>query len=164
MNALEDSDVWVMTASTFRRLVREAAAKEQAEKIQLIQNVPMLVDIATTGAGVGADRTSCCVGPVYVASRLMGFVCCGIVCAAQELLAAMASELSERSFAAGQTIMEYDAPLQGTYIIKTGSAISTTFYRELESGDFFGVADYRGETVVGTLGCGAVLWRVLDKP
>lgn len=68
MNALEDSDVWVMTASTFRRLVREAAAKEQAEKIQLIQNVPMLVDIATTGAGVGADRTSCCVGPMYVAS------------------------------------------------------------------------------------------------
>ena len=63
MVAKSDCNVWVMTAATFRRLVREASAEEQAAKLLLLKGVPTLTDLANSGAGVDADRASPAAAP-----------------------------------------------------------------------------------------------------
>lgn len=68
----------------------------------------------------------------------------------------MASELTEVRFKAGATIVADGEPLLGTYIVKSGVVHSTMFgtETELEVGDFFGAADYRGDEPVCSLACG----------
>jgi len=48
---------WVLTASTFRALVRQAAHEEQRARRVLVEGVPSLMAICDSGAGVNADRT-----------------------------------------------------------------------------------------------------------
>lgn len=69
------------------------------------------------------------------------------VASGEELISAMSSELTAMSFAPGQEIVALDAPLLGTYIIKSGSVLGS-MDRTLETGDFFGVSDYRGDAPV----------------